>query len=136
MDSGLTGQFADRLLAGWQQFLDKENDAADAGTYIEPAAASLARLVEATTWIREADGAAARGAALDYQRLFALTTIACLWAQIIASIRGKDGDFYETKRKTARFYMEQVLPQAAALHAVVTDGAEALAAYAVEDFGT
>jgi len=99
------------------------------------ASAALARLREATKWIREADGAAARGAALDYQRLFALTTIACLWAQIIDSIRGKDGDFYETKRKTARFYMEQVLPETAALHDVVTKGADSLLSFDVEDFG-
>jgi hypothetical protein len=72
---------------------------------------------------------------LNYQRLFALTTIACLWVQIIVSIREKQGDFYETKRKTARFYMQQVLPGAGALYEVITRGSGALAAFAVEDFG-
>jgi hypothetical protein len=57
-----------------------------------------------------------------------------LWAQIIASIRGKDGEFYETKRKTARFYMKQVLPETAALHEIITDGSDALSTFAVEDF--
>jgi alkylation response protein AidB-like acyl-CoA dehydrogenase len=131
---GKTGQFADSLFASWQQFLDDEKASADGKDYIEPAAAALARLKEATAWIREADGAAARGAAYDYQRLFALTSIACLWAQIIASIRGKDGEFYETKRKTARFYMKQVLPETAALHEIVTGGSDALSTFAVEDF--
>ena len=99
------------------------------------AAKSLAELIETTAWIRGADDAAARGAAFDYQRLFALTTIACLWAQIIGSIRDKQGDFYETKRKTAHFYMQQVLPEAGALHEIITGGADSLAAFQPQEFG-
>lgn len=130
--SGATGQFADSLFDRWQQFLDQKK-ATD--SIAEAASAALLRLREATAWIRESDGAAARGAAVDYQRLFALTTIACLWAQIIDSIRAKDGDFYESKRKMARFYMQQVLPETAALCDIVTNGAESLTSFDVEDFG-
>ncbi len=133
--TGKTGQFADALFANWQQFLDTQKDADDASLYIEPAAKSLAELIETTAWIRGADDAAARGAAFDYQRLFALTTIACLWAQIIVSIRDKQGDFYETKRKTAHFYMQQVLPEAGALHEIITGGADSLAAFQPQEFG-
>ena len=133
--TGKTGQFADSLFDRWQQFLDEQKDASDVSPYAGPASVALARLKEATAWIREADGAAARGAAFDYQRLFALTAIACLWAQIVVSIRGKDGAFYETKRKTARFYMEQVLPETAALHEIVIHGSDSLTAFSVEDFG-
>ena len=132
--TGKTGQFADGLFDKWQQFLDQQKNSGDANEYIEPAAAALARLKEATAWIRQTDGAAARGAACNYQRLLALTTIACLWVQIMASIRGKDGEFYETKRKTARFYMQQVLPETAALHEIVTRGADALSTFSVADF--
>jgi len=132
--TGKTGQFADSLFARWQQFLDEQKDSSDASVYIEPAAAALGRLKEATAWVRAADGAAARGAACNYQRLFALSTIACLWAQIIASIREKNGEFYEAKRKTARFYMEQVLPETTALHEIVTRGSDALTTFAVADF--
>jgi hypothetical protein len=130
--SGATGEFADSLFDRWQQSLDESKDAASVA---QAASAALASLREATKWIREADGAAARGAAMDYQRLFALTTIACLWTQIIDSIRGKDGDFYESKRKTARFYMEQVLPETAALHDIITKGAGSLTSFDIEDFG-
>jgi hypothetical protein len=127
--AGSTGAFADSLFDRWQQSLVAQGDA---DSIAQAALAALARLREATTWIREADGAAARGAALDYQRLFALTTIACLWAQIIDSVRDKDGDFYESKRKTARFYMEQVLPETSALHEIVTKGADSLTSFDVE----
>jgi butyryl-CoA dehydrogenase len=130
--SGATGEFADGLFDRWQQFLDEQGDT---DSIAQAASAALASLREATKWIREADEAAARGAAMDYQRLFALTTIACLWAQIIDSIGGKDGDFYESKRKTARFYMEQVLPETAALRDIICKGAESLTSFDVEDFG-
>jgi hypothetical protein len=58
-----------------------------------------------------------------------------LWSQIIASIRGKDGEFYATKRKTARFYMDQVLPETVVLHEIVMRGSDSLSAFSVEDFG-
>jgi alkylation response protein AidB-like acyl-CoA dehydrogenase len=133
--TGETGQFADGLFEKWQQMLDEQEDADDMSPFAQAASAALARLKEATAWIRAADDAAARGAAVDYQRLFALTTIACLWTQIIASIRGKDGEFYATKRKTARFYMDQVLPETVALHEIVMRGSDSLTAFSVEDFG-
>jgi alkylation response protein AidB-like acyl-CoA dehydrogenase len=131
--TGKTGQFADSLFDRWQRLLDKQKASGDANEYTEPAAAALARLKEATAWIRETDGATARGAACNYQRLFALTAIACLWVHIMASIRGKDSEFYETKRKTARFYMQQVLPETVALHEIVTRGSDALSTFAVAD---
>ncbi len=133
--AGRTGQFADSLFDRWQQALNEQEGIDDMCPFAQPASAALAKLKDATAWIREADGAAARGAAFNYQRLFALTTIACLWAQVIASIRGKDGEFYATKRKTARFYMEQVLPETGALHEIVKQGSDALTSFSVEDFG-
>jgi alkylation response protein AidB-like acyl-CoA dehydrogenase len=132
--TGKTGQFADSLFEDWQRFLEDQSDSDDAAVYVEPALSALKTLKDATAWIRQADDAAASGAAFDYQRLFALTTIACLWAQIIASIREKQGDFYDTKRKTARFYMRQVLPEAAALHEIITQGADSLREFDVQDF--
>jgi len=128
---GASGQFADSLFDSWQQLLDGQKDDE---SIAQPASEALSRLKDATAWIRDNNDAAARGAALNYQRLFALSAIACLWAQIIDSIRGKNGDFYETKCKTARFYMEQVLPETLALHATVTRGSESLASFDVRDF--
>jgi len=128
---GASGQFADSLFDSWQQLLDGQKDDE---SITQPASEALSRLKDATAWIRNTDDAAARGAALNYQRLFALTAIACLWAQIIDSIRGKSGDFYETKRKTAHFYMEQVLPETMALHEIVTAGSGSLASFDVQDF--
>ena len=134
--TGGTGEFADRFLKERKRILaEYENEKLD--TYVEPALAALERLTEATAWLRtqlESDEAAARGAATQYLRLFALSVIAALWADIIASIRGKDGSFYDVKRKVARFYIDQVLPETTGLYQAIVSGADALRALDVEDF--
>ena len=97
----------------------------------------LQRLVDATQWLQEkaqSDEAALRGAASQYLRLFALTIIACFWSQVIVSIRDKDAAFYDVKRKLARFYMTQVLPETTALLETIVVGDAALADFDVVDF--
>ena len=131
------GECADRQFEMWQAVLTDNRDKRDTRDIIEPADAALAKLREATQWIRdkiETDDAAARGAATSYQRLFALTAVACLWVDIIVSIREKNGPFYDAKRKIARFYMRHVLPESESLHKVITTGADSLADFSVDDF--
>ena len=135
--TGRIGQCADRLFQKWIKMLTAYRGQSDTRDIIEPAEAALTKLQEATQWVRaniESNDAAARGAATNYQRLFALTAIACLWADVVVSIRKQNGAFYETKRKTARFYMQHVLPETESLHQVITAGADSLANFAVEDF--
>ena len=66
--------------------------------------------------------------------MFALTAIACLWVDVVVSIRGNSGAFYENKRKTARFFAHHVLPETESLFRVVTAGAESLADFSAQDF--
>lgn len=135
--TGRTGEFADRFLAKWQQLFDDTRDNDYMADYISPASDALARLIDTTRWMRErlrSDTAAASGAAVDYQRLFALSIIACLWAQIMISIQGKNGLFYASKRKIALFYMDQVLPETVALQQIITTGSDSLTDFEVTDF--
>jgi hypothetical protein len=134
---GRIGQCADRLFQSWQDLLTDNLDKDDTREIAVAAQTALARLQEATLWLRKrigSDDAAVRGAASNYQRLFALTAIACLWVDIVVSIREKCGAFYETKRKTARFFAQQVLPETGALHEVITSGGDALRDFSVDDF--
>ena len=134
--TGKSGEFADRFLAGWQTYLN-EQQGDDVATISRPAELALQELIEATNWIRsrhESNDAAVRGAATQYLRLFALTIIGCLWAQIVVSMRGKDGAFYDTKRKVARFYAQQVLPETTSLLKSICSGDDALANFEVADF--
>lgn len=134
--TGRIGQSADRLFESWQVLI-ADNRADNAlSDIVKPAEGALTRLQEATQWIRariESDDAAVRGAASNYLRLFALTAVACFWTDIVISIRDKNGRFYETKRKTARFYMQHVLPETESLHQVIIAGAESLADFTIDD---
>jgi hypothetical protein len=132
--SGKSGEFADQLFAAWRDELEAHKNDSDS---IVAALASLDQLEEATAWIRQKladDDGAARGAATAYLRLFALSSIACFWSQILIAIRDKTGVFYDTKRKTARFYMQQVLPETIALQEIITKGSESLRDFSVDDF--
>jgi len=128
--TGGTGEFADRFLADWMAFAEEHGDT--------DAAAAMQRLIEATAWIRDrhaANDAAVRGAATQYLRLFALTIIGCMWTQAVVAIQGKSGRFYDAKRKVARFYAQQLLPETASLLQTITGGEGALSEFEVSDFG-
>jgi hypothetical protein len=97
----------------------------------------MQHLIEATAWLRarhESNDAAVRGAATQYLRLFALAIIACMWTRTVAAMKGKDGRFYASKRKVARFYRDQILPETASLLTSITSGDTALADFEVVDF--
>jgi alkylation response protein AidB-like acyl-CoA dehydrogenase len=135
--TGSTGEFTDRFFDNLQGFLANHEGDDDVAAYLAPASAAMVRLRDTTAWVRDklaTDKAAAMGAATHYLRLFALTVIACLWVQIIVTIRNKDGEFYDAKRKTALFYMQQVLPETISIAAIITGGDAALANFEVADF--
>jgi len=128
--TGSTGEFADKFMAEWLAFAEQHGDA--------NATAAMQNLITATAWIRArhaADDAAVRGAATQYLRLFSLAIIGCMWTKAVVATNGKDGSFYESKRKVARFYAEQLLPETASLLQKITGGRDALADFEVADFG-
>jgi alkylation response protein AidB-like acyl-CoA dehydrogenase len=127
--TGSTGKFADKFMAEWLAYTEQHGD--------KNAAAAMQDLITATSWIRSrhaTDDAAVRGAATQYLRLFALAIIGCMWTKSVVATQGKDGSFYATKRKVARFYAEQLLPETASLLQTITGGSDALAKFSVDDF--
>lgn len=127
-----SGSIVKRQLDYWDKFFETHEEPA---AILEPAAGALANLKLATNSLQgslESNRAHALGAATEYQRLFGLAIIGCIWADIVVSINDRDGDFYETKRMLARFYMEQVLPEAASLTEVIVGGADTLAEFPVD----
>ena len=99
-------------------------------------------LEAATAWLNEAgakDQAAALAGAAPYLRLFGTVAGGALMAKAagVASKRladDQDGKFYRTKLATAAFYGHHILPQAQALAAIVTDGADSALALAEDEF--
>ncbi len=95
--------------------------------FIQPLAAALDHLRDATDLIRARASTSPDepgAAATDYMRLFALTSVAYLWARAAeVSLTRSNDPFYRAKLSTARFYMQRILPQSVALHAMITAGA-------------
>ena len=130
-----------RELIGAMRALDNELAAGadDLGVIRDNLAAAVDAVDEATQWLTarlaEAPNAAAAGAA-PYLRMFGATLGGYLLARSALAARklmeaGGDTDaFLEAKVATARFYAEQILPQAAALLGPSTRGDELL--YAID----
>ena len=69
----------------------------------------------------------------------ALVALAFMWAKMaeVATAKiaaGEDVDFHQRKLKTARFFMEQVLPEHLAAFAVAMAGAKTVMAMADDEF--
>ena len=95
--------------------------------FIAPLAAAHDLLADATRQIRENTASNPNevgAAAADYMRLFALTALAQLWARAAeVSLPKSNDDFHRAKLATARFFMQRILPDTAALHARIAAGA-------------
>jgi alkylation response protein AidB-like acyl-CoA dehydrogenase len=101
----------------------------------------LAALENATLWLLGNQGDAARDAqagATPYLRMFGIVTGGWLLAkQALAAAKGRDGydpAFLAAKVATARFFIEQIVPQATALLGPVTRGAATLDALSEAQF--
>lgn len=110
-----------------ESFVERHEGGERMAEFVEPLAASYDLLEDATRVIRERAGTHPEetgAAAVDYMRLFALTAVAYLFARAaeVSLPKGND-DFHRAKLSTARFYMQRVLPDSAALHAKILAGA-------------
>ena len=78
----------------------------------------------------------AGAAASDYLKLFGLVAVAYMWCRMAKLAAGKrNGDaFYESKLKTARFYMKKVLPDSAGLFLKIMAGKSTVMAHAADEF--
>ena len=111
--------------------------------FTAPLAAARKDLETATMWFMEnalqnPDNAGA--GSTDYMHLFGVTAIAYMWvlmakASLAKLAEGKgDKSFYETKLKTARYYMDRVVPETATHLARIRVGAAPLMAFAEDEF--
>jgi alkylation response protein AidB-like acyl-CoA dehydrogenase len=100
------------------------------------------QLQEATMWLMQhglANPDDAGAASTDYLHLFALTGLAYMWAQIAraAQVRiaaGETDPFYANKLITGRYFLERLLPDAAAHLAKLKTGSATMMALPAEAF--
>jgi alkylation response protein AidB-like acyl-CoA dehydrogenase len=110
---------------------EKAIDPALGKNYVMPLAKAFARLQTATGVVAEAglrDADEAGAASSDYLRLFALVSIAFMWAKMADAAQKKlaagdsDTAFYETKLVTGRFFMDRILPDTGSLLSKIQAG--------------
>ncbi len=137
------GRLLRRFFHPVQKFIEENQSVDDMQEFIFPLAKGLAKLQQATAMIaqkglKNPDEAGA--ASSDYLRQFALVSMAYMWAQMskvaLEKLEAGEGDkaFYQTKLKTARFFMTRMLPEADARFKMVLAGAQTLMDHTEEEF--
>jgi alkylation response protein AidB-like acyl-CoA dehydrogenase len=111
--------------------------------HVRAVGAALKQLQQATLWIASEgmkDPEQAGAAATPYLRLFALTSLAWMWARMAAVAKAKLAEgrtetlFYGAKLKSADFYMARILTETDSLLAEVKAGKATLMAFSEEEF--
>jgi butyryl-CoA dehydrogenase len=125
------GRYLRRFFHPVSDFIDTRRDDAKLGELVKPLDASFKRLQKATAYLAEKglrDPSAAAAASVDYQRLFALTALAYLWARMAevahSKLDGGERQFYQAKIDTARFFVQRLLPQTEGLLSSVLAGGD------------
>ncbi|HYH21882.1 MAG TPA: acyl-CoA dehydrogenase C-terminal domain-containing protein [Azospirillum sp.] len=137
------GRLLRRFFHPVSAFIEAKMDDAEMAPFVLPLAKAFAKLQQVTALIaqkgmKNPDEAAA--ASTDYLRFFALVALGYLWARMVETAAAKlaagegDARFYDTKVKTARFYVAKLLPQTDALFKTILAGGETLMAVEAEAF--
>lgn len=112
------GKLINRFLDPVQEYLREKNGNAVLAEFTAPLSAAAGRLKIASQSLLDraaADPAQIGAGAVDFLQMFGLTALAFMWARMAEiGLKNKDGDealFYEAKVKTARFYMQCILPR-------------------------
>ncbi|MCW8976057.1 MAG: acyl-CoA dehydrogenase C-terminal domain-containing protein, partial [Sedimenticola sp.] len=135
------GRLPQRFFNLLNSFIAEQNGNESMTQYIAPLADAIKLLQELTGWLveqgtRNPDELGA--AATDYLRIFALTTLAWLWADMARVAREKESSdntgFYTTKLRTARFFMGRLLPQIHGLALGIRSGADLMMEFSDEEF--
>ena len=123
------------------ELVETEAAIVDIATPVEDA---LSKLEQATGWLAQngfANPDEAGGAAADYLRIFALTSLGWMWVKMAKTAQkklaeGADGlaPYYEAKLKTARFFVQKMLPEAGGRFKSLTAGCKLMMEMDVEQF--
>ncbi len=139
------GRLLRRFFHPVQEFIEANQANPEMAEFVFPLAKAFAKLQQSTAMIAEKgmkDPNEAGAASSDYLRQFALVAMAYMWCQMVVvaleKIESGDGEmsaeFYETKLKTARFFMTRMLPDADACFKKILAGASPLMDMASGEF--
>ena len=127
------GRLIERFLNPVQDYLRVKNEYAVLAEFTAPLAVAAERLKIASHTLlqRAAVNPAEIGAgAVDFLQLFGLTALAYMWARSaeigLKNMDGEEALFYEAKVRTARFYMQRILPRIETHYRAIDAGAESM----------
>ena len=130
------GKLLRRFFHPVQEFIEAHQSDEQLQEFVFPLAKSFMKLQQSTGMIAQKglkDPNEAGAASSDYLRQFALVSLAYMWTRMakVAFEKLENGgseskDFYEEKIKTARFFMQRMLPEADARFKMVLAGAGTL----------
>lgn len=137
------GRLLRRFFHPVAKFIEENQADESMQEFVFPMAKAFAKLQQATGMIAQKamkDPNEAGAASSDYLRQFALVALAFMWCKMVKVAKAKlavgEGDkkFYESKLKTAKFFMERMLPEADARFKMVMAGAATLMDPAEDEF--
>lgn len=123
------------LVADVRAWLAK--DGSKAGEFAAQLESALQLLEDATSNLLEQaqeDPNAVNSLAVEYLDIVGYVLYAWLWARMVAAVAGRDDDFANSKRITASFYFERLLPQIHSLYAQCKAGSKNIMALAADQF--
>ncbi len=137
------GRMLRRFFHPVQDFINEHQADENLQEFIFPLAKSFAKLQQSTATIaqkglKNPDEAGA--ASVDYLRQFALVSMAYMWCLMVKAAQKKqesgegNAEYCDAKIKTARFFMERMLPEADARFKMVMAGAGSMMALKEEQF--
>ncbi len=137
------GRLLRRFFHPVQEFIEAESMNDKMSEFVFPLAKAFAKLQQSTAMIAQKglkDPNEAGAASSDYLRQFALVALAYMWCRMVKAAQEKlasgegNKEFYESKLKTAKFFMARMLPEADARFKMILAGAETLMAPAASEF--
>lgn len=139
--SAENGRYLETYLSIISTFIDEHKKDEVLLEFIQPLSKALLQFEQATNWLHNStqiNPNEVGAAAYDYLKLTGLITLAFLWAKMAktasdASQESKN-TFYTSKLKTARFFMQRLLPQCLSLNASIQSGADLLMDFDDDEF--
>ena len=131
------GEWFEMYAAEIEQYISQHVAEAELQPFIAALQDSLSLLKQATALVIDAsqkDLNQIGAASCDYLNLFGLTSLAYVWTRMVQLSLGKDETFYQSKIKTARFFMQKLLPESQAYFAKIKAGGETLMAVDDDEF--
>lgn len=126
---GNNGAFYNLFKQDVNDFIASQANNAAAAEFIQPLVKALADLDGLTQWVIEqaqSNPNEVGAASVEYLHVFGYVAYSYMWAKMAVVALAGEGEFYQAKLATARFYNQRVLPRYLGLAEAVRGGAESL----------